>query len=227
MRILWADAPSVGRHADHDRRRRGRRCAQHGAEPGIAGALLSDGRSCLAAHGHRRPHRWSPEALLPTLRQRVHELDAELPLASVRTMDEWVSNNAAQPRLNATLLGLFAGVALLIAAIGIYGVLAYSVTQRTREIGLRVALGARPGAVLRLIVGEGMTVGAVGIGIGLLGGLAIGRAVSSLVYGYRPRSGDLRRRGDRAGGGGARRLLDSSAPRGSCRPDGRAARRVE
>jgi putative ABC transport system permease protein len=125
----------------------------------------------------------SPEALLPTLRQRVHALDAELPLASVRTMDEWVSNNAAQPRLNATLLGLFAGVALLIAAIGIYGVLAYSVTQRTREIGLRVALGARPGAVLRLIVGEGMTVGAVGIGVGLLGGLAIGRAVSSLVYG--------------------------------------------
>jgi predicted permease len=125
----------------------------------------------------------SPAALLPSLRRSVRELDAELPVATVRTMDEWVSNNAAQPRLNATLLGVFAGVALLIAAIGIYGVLAYSVNQRTREIGLRIALGAQPGRVLRLVVREGMAVGLFGIGLGLLGGLATGRAVSSLVYG--------------------------------------------
>src|SRR5207249_3296815 len=124
-----------------------------------------------------------PEALLPALRRKVHELDAELALANVRTMDQWVSNNAAQPRLNAVLLGVFAAVALLIAAIGIYGVLAYSVNQRTREIGLRMALGAQPGGVLRLVVGEGMTVVMIGIGIGLLGGLALGRALSSLVYG--------------------------------------------
>ena len=125
----------------------------------------------------------APEALLPSLRQKVHELDAELALANVRTMDEWVSNNAAQPRLNAVLLGVFAALALMIAAIGIYGVLAYSVNQRTREIGLRMALGAHPGKVLRLIVLEGMTVGLIGIGLGLLGGLALGRAVASLVYG--------------------------------------------
>jgi putative ABC transport system permease protein len=74
-------------------------------------------------------------------------------------------------------------VALLIAAIGVYGMLAYSVNQRTREIGLRMALGARPGNVLRQIVGEGMTVGLIGIATGLAGGLALGRAIASLVYG--------------------------------------------
>jgi putative ABC transport system permease protein len=125
----------------------------------------------------------SPEALLPAIRQKVHEIDGELALANVRTMGEWVSNSAAQPRLNAMLLGIFAFVALLIASIGIYGVLAYSVSQRTGEIGVRMALGASQRRVLRLIVGEGMTVALIGIGSGLLGGLALGRAVSSLVFG--------------------------------------------
>lgn len=125
----------------------------------------------------------TPEELVPALRQRVHELDAEIPMANIRTMDEWVSNNAAQPRLNARLLTLFATLALSIAAIGIYAVLAYSVTQRTREIGLRIALGAQPSSVLRLVVREGMKVGLIGVGAGLLGALAVSRALSSLVYG--------------------------------------------
>jgi putative ABC transport system permease protein len=98
-------------------------------------------------------------------------------------MDHWLSNSAAQPRLNTVLLTAFAAVALLIATIGIYGVLAYSVNQRTREIGLRMALGATPGSVLQLIVGQGMKVVVVGVVIGLAGGLALGRAVSSLVFG--------------------------------------------
>ncbi len=88
-----------------------------------------------------------------------------------------------QPRLNARLLTVFAVMALLIAAIGVYAVLAYSVAQRTKEIGLRIALGAQPGRVLRLVVGEGMKVGLSGVGVGLLGGLAIGHIMSSLVYG--------------------------------------------
>ena len=123
-----------------------------------------------------------PETLLPTLRQKVHALDAELPLATVRTMDEWVSSSAAQPRLSATMLGAFAIVAVLIAAIGIYGVLAYAVNQRTREIGLRMALGARAGGVMGLIVKEGMTVAVVGIGAGLLGAALLGDVIASLVY---------------------------------------------
>lgn len=125
----------------------------------------------------------SPEALLPAIRQKVHELDTELALANVRTMEEWVSNSAAQPRLNTTLLSVFAFVALLMASIGIYGVLAYSVSQRTGEIGVRMALGASPRGVLQLVVGEGMKVALIGIGSGLLGGLVVGRAVSSLVFG--------------------------------------------
>ena len=125
----------------------------------------------------------APQALLPSIRQKVHELDAGLALANIRTMDEWVANSAAQPRLNAILLGAFSAVALLIAAIGIYGVLAYSVNQRTREIGLRMALGAQPGGVLRLIVGEGMQIALIGVCAGLLGSVALARAVTSLVYG--------------------------------------------
>ncbi|HKQ97818.1 MAG TPA: ABC transporter permease [Candidatus Polarisedimenticolia bacterium] len=124
-----------------------------------------------------------PEALLPTIRRKVHEIDAELALANVRTIDQWIANSAAQPRLNAVLLGIFAATALLIAAIGIYGVLAYTVTQRTREIGLRMALGATPRGVMRLVVGQGMTVALLGLGLGLVGGLALAHSVSSLVFG--------------------------------------------
>jgi putative ABC transport system permease protein len=112
----------------------------------------------------------------------VRELDGTLPISTVQTMDAWLASSAAQPRLNAVLLGVFAGVAILIAAIGIYGVLAYSVNQRTQEIGLRMALGAPSGHVLRLIVREGMTVGVIGIAIGVAGALAVNRVLDSLVF---------------------------------------------
>ncbi|HLW99913.1 MAG TPA: ABC transporter permease [Candidatus Acidoferrales bacterium] len=129
----------------------------------------------------------SPESLLPAIRQKVHELDSELALANEKTMDQWLSNSTAQPRMNTVLLGAFAFVALLIASIGIYGVLAYFVSQRTGEIGVRMALGASPRNVLRLIVVEGMKVALIGIGIGLVGSLVLGRAISTLVFGVQVR----------------------------------------
>jgi len=123
-----------------------------------------------------------PAAILPAVRQKVREIDAALPISNVRTMDEWLAESAAQPRLNAVLLVVFAAIAMLIAVIGIYGVLAYSVNQRTREIGLRMALGAEHGLVLRLIVREGMMVAAIGIGLGLAGALSLSWVLSSLVF---------------------------------------------
>jgi putative ABC transport system permease protein len=125
----------------------------------------------------------APDALLPVIRHKIGELDGELALANVRTMDEWLSNSAAQPRLNSVLLGIFAAIALLIATIGIYAVLACSVSQRTTEIGVRMALGATPANIVRLISGEGLRVALIGIGTGVLAALALGRALSSLVFG--------------------------------------------
>jgi len=124
-----------------------------------------------------------PDSLLLAIRQKVHELDAELALTNVRTEDEWVSNSAAQPRLNTYLLSIFAGVALLIATVGIYGVLAYSVTQRSAELGMRMALGATPRMILRLVVLEGMRLALIAIACGMVAGLVLGKALSSLVFG--------------------------------------------
>jgi putative ABC transport system permease protein len=124
-----------------------------------------------------------PGSILPSVRESVRQLDRDVPISTARTMDEWVSANAAQPRLNALLLGAFSLTALIVAAIGVYGVLAYSVTQRTREIGVRMALGAQRSGVLALVVREGMIVGAIGIAVGTAGAAALGRVLSNLVYG--------------------------------------------
>jgi putative ABC transport system permease protein len=128
-----------------------------------------------------------PQSFLPAIRQKLRDLDAELPMSNVRTMDQWISTSAAQPRLNTILIEAFALIALLIAAIGIYGVLSYSVTQRTREIGVRIAMGAQRGHVLSLIVREGMTVAATGIAMGIAAAFAVSRAMASLLYGIQAR----------------------------------------
>jgi len=123
-----------------------------------------------------------PEAALPGIRRKIHELDSELPLSNVHTMDEWISTSAAQPRLNTILLAVFASIAVLIASIGIYGVLAYSVNQRTGEIGVRMALGAQQADVQRLVIREGMSVSLAGIAAGLVGALALSRVLRSLLF---------------------------------------------
>jgi putative ABC transport system permease protein len=128
-----------------------------------------------------------PESVLSAARSRIRDLDPELPLSNVRTLEDYVYNNAAQPRLDAALLAVFAGVAVLIAAIGVYGILAYSVSQRTREIGLRIALGAQRFGVLRWIAVQGMLVAATGIAVGLVGAYGVSRALASLLFEIRPR----------------------------------------
>jgi putative ABC transport system permease protein len=123
------------------------------------------------------------KAFVPTLRQIVWSMDRDLPLENVRTMDEILGETVADSRFNTALLSMFAAVALLLAAIGIYGVLAYTVAQRTSEIGIRMALGAQRSSVLRLVVGNGLTLAVIGVAIGAAAALVATRALQRLVFG--------------------------------------------
>jgi predicted permease len=127
--------------------------------------------------------RGNAKAFIPTLRQTVWAMDRDLPLENVRTMDEILGESVADTRFNTALLSLFALVALLLAAIGIYGLLAYTVAQRTSEIGIRMALGAQRWSVLRLIVGNGLMLAVIGVAIGAAGSLVATRALERLVFG--------------------------------------------
>jgi putative ABC transport system permease protein len=127
--------------------------------------------------------RTNAESFVPTLRQIVWSIDRDLPLENVRTMDEILGDSMADSRFNTALLSLFAVVALLLAAIGIYGVLSFTVAQRTSEIGIRMALGAQRSSVLRLIVGNGLALALIGVAIGSVGALVATRALERLVFG--------------------------------------------
>jgi putative ABC transport system permease protein len=126
-----------------------------------------------------------PKTLVTAIREEVWAVDKDQPITDVKTMSAYVSDSVAPRRSNAILLGAFAAVALVLASVGVYGVIAYSVTQRVREIGIRIALGAESGDVIKLIVGRGLALVTAGVVIGLAGALALTRVMSSLLYGVR------------------------------------------
>jgi putative ABC transport system permease protein len=140
---------------------------------------------------------WSPMAVIvrsasdiavaPTIRKAVAAIDPQLAVFSVRTMEAMLDADAAQPRLTAWLVGLFAALALLLAAIGVYGVLAYLVAQRRQEIGVRMALGAQPGAVVQLVLGHALRLAAAGVALGVVAALILGPYLASQLFGVNPR----------------------------------------
>jgi putative ABC transport system permease protein len=126
--------------------------------------------------------RMDPGALAAAVRSAVHSVDKDQSIASIVTMKQLLSHSLATRRMTLVLLGLFSALALILGAIGIYGVVSYSVAQRTREIGVRMALGAPRGGVFRMVIGQGMKLAATGIVIGILAALGMARLMSSLLY---------------------------------------------
>jgi putative ABC transport system permease protein len=124
-----------------------------------------------------------PATLLTQVRTEAAAMDPDVPVAGLATLESYVSNAMAQTRFLLALIGTFAGLALVLASIGLYGVISYSARQRTREIGVRVTFGATGRDVLRLILGQGMIVALIGVGVGLVAALALTRVVQSFLVG--------------------------------------------
>jgi putative ABC transport system permease protein len=124
-----------------------------------------------------------PLGLAAAIRDRIRQVDPDVPASSIRTMEDRLSASLAQPRLQAVVLGTFAGLALLLAGVGIYGVMSYAARQRTREIGIRMAIGASSRAILTLLLGRGLLMVAAGLTAGLLGAVALTRALRTLLFG--------------------------------------------
>ncbi len=201
--LYWKDGNPVGRRI---------RMGSDGERPwitvvGVVGDLQHNGLGSMVKEKFYRPHAQfaqstgfavgnmtlvvkatgDPMALVSPVRHEVAAMDPALPVAAIRTMSDVVDSAASAPRFTGWLLGLFAALALTLAAIGIYGVLAYLVSQRTREIGIRIAVGAAPSSVLRLVVWRGLRLALQGVVIGLVGAFAGTRLMTALLYQIQPR----------------------------------------
>jgi putative ABC transport system permease protein len=188
----------------------GRRVAWARAEPrvwirvvGVAGDVRGDGldaddTAALYTPMAQEPRVWrtwmhvvvrssvSPAALTESIKREVGRVDKDVPVTHVRAMNDLLAGSFADRHFTLALLGAFAVVALVLAGVGIYGVMAYAVSRRTREIGLRMALGARAQDVMRLVLGQAMGVTLLGIAVGLGGALALRRIVASMLFGVGP-----------------------------------------
>jgi putative ABC transport system permease protein len=141
--------------------------------PGSSMAVIAKGAS-------------DPNQLVASMREQVRSVDPDQPIYNVRTMNEIRSESVAPERLNLTLLTIFAGIALMLAIVGIYGVMSYSVTQRTHEIGIRMAIGARPRDVFKMVIGQGMMLALIGVAFGLVGAFGLTRLMASMLFGVEP-----------------------------------------
>ena len=128
----------------------------------------------------------NPMAMVPAMERVVRSVDKDAPITKIETVDQIIADSAAEPRFQTALLGAFGVLGLLLAIIGIYGVISYSVIQRTHEIGVRMALGAQPGDVLGIVIREGMLLAGAGVAIGIGGALALGRVLQSLLFEIKP-----------------------------------------
>lgn len=131
---------------------------------------------------HIRTNQRDIGPLVAAVKRVVQAIDSDQPIGQITTMDEAVAASLATRRLTMVLLGAFAVLALVLASVGLYGVMALTVTQRTRELGIRMALGAARANIFRLVLGHGVSLVGVGIVIGLVGAIAVGRALMSLLY---------------------------------------------
>jgi putative ABC transport system permease protein len=187
----WPNEDPIGKRLSHDGRN-----PKWISVVGVVGDIHHRGLEVDAAPEQYLPHSQAPtremilavrsaqdpRALAASIRKELQTVDPELPLANVRTFDEVVSDSVAPRRLSVTLLGLFAGIALVLASVGIYGVMSFLVVQRTHEIGVRMALGAQHSDVLRIVVGHGMKLVVIGTAIGLLLAIFSARALGAMLY---------------------------------------------
>ena len=195
-RQLWADKNPVGLTLDWNGR-------QHEVVGVVGDIRGGDGRGCCGGGLDREPSAavyfsaiqfpqrtmtllvrttGDPSAIVPAIARAVQDIDPAQPVYQVRRLHDWLNESAAQPRFTTTLTGGFAVVALLLAAVGVYGVLSYSVAQRTQEIGVRMAIGAERAQIVRLVLRGGMTPALSGIVVGLLSAFALSRVLETLLF---------------------------------------------
>jgi putative ABC transport system permease protein len=195
QRKYWADEDPIGKRLSFQRDPQGNPIWREIV--GVVGHVRHRGLEGESPVQYYLPHRQlpnggmyliarttnEPSTLAGAVRGSIQSVDRELPVYRVTTMDQVVADSMTQRRFAMTLLGIFALVALVLASVGLYGVMAYSVTQRTHEIGIRMALGARTADVLKMVVGQGMVLAAIGLGIGLLAAFGLTRLMTTLLFG--------------------------------------------